>query len=514
MKNNFVFQTHLLLWLIMGFGFLHPPNYATAQERDCMQGYDDERDPRSADCICIKPVATLTTPDSISIRSIYTIGDADKDGLDDWIVWYKRKSGAFLLKLFKGRPKGYPTNFSEGIDICDTASNLVLYLSSYGDFDKDGFLDFYVGVDVYGDTSFGTKRFVKLTYRVVYWGPDYSNKDSVRLSNGYDAWLGSSEHSGRTDFDNDGTDDVLMWGGWEKVFKGPDSMVTVPYYMFYKGEAGKRWGRDKPRTWDNEGWVSANDHTQIIQVIDQDQDGNQDFVFEHTQREYCGIMYGRKGMLPDSKETQTLYYSATGFYSCFVKDVTGDKVPDFITTSPKIYAGSKGERLYEIFGSGNDTAKQGDKHWYNRPWAVIWEATKINPNWNAGPGYPICDINEDGIADFWGGGDGYTLVYTSGAGLDSLADAARNMGPGLYPGRYNLGQINGQKPLPAQVFAFVHGQKIEFIESDKNISPGNKKRRLPHETIKSVAELDRPTKTDKTIKLNLSFNKNNQTNKK
>lgn len=417
MKNNFVFQTHLLLWLIMGFGFLHPPNYATAQERDCMQGYDDERDPRSADCICIKPVATLTTPDSISIRSIYTIGDADKDGLDDWIVWYKRKSGAFLLKLFKGRPKGYPTNFSEGIDICDTASNLVLYLSSYGDFDKDGFLDFYVGVDVYGDTSFGNKKWKHLTNRVVYWGPDYSNKDSTRLPPppGTDAWLTSSEDvPGRIDFNNDGNDDLLMWGG-TYVFKGtePDSLIRTSFSKFYKGEAGKRWGRDKPRTWDNEGWINdyTREYTFIRQVIDQDQDGNQDFVFEHTQDNYVGIMYGRKGMLPDSKETQMLYTNANKIYGMGFYDVTGDKVPDLITYRDylSIYAGSKGERLYEIFGSGNDTAKQGDKHWYNRPWAVIWEATKINPNWNAGPGYPICDINEDGIADFCGGGDGYTL---------------------------------------------------------------------------------------------------------
>ena len=478
-KKNLYLMLALLALLV---------SVSKGQRTDCLQGFNNVSDPRNPYAKCLEPIGTMLAEGAYNDVTLHKLGDLNKDGIDDWIIMYWKTDWGRLPKLFYG-VKGRIPKFSEGIDICDTSSRLQMRFGGYGDYDQDGNVDIVMSYDKLSDTSYGNTRYRDLSYVVVYWGPSYSTRDSVRLGNGYDAWLGARTVPAKTDVNNDGVDDILMWGGIS-AYKQPNLSVELPFVMMYLGEKGKRWGRDKSRLYDKSYWnirPIGTIGTSIVRVIDQDGDGYEDYINYGGRgdgRLIYGILYGRQGNLPDSLERQEFDMDSLGWYDANIFDVTGDGFPELLVGKDgelKIYAGVKGERLKEIYGKGEEKATPNSKHWWNKPWASIWSCYRINPVWQGGPGVPdLGDIDLDGIHDIWGGGGAnYSFVYTAGVEMDSLADAIYH---GVSDGRADLGDILGNKKW---VLAVISGRLLTFLEPSKDV-PGNiegKRRKLPHESV-------------------------------
>jgi hypothetical protein len=167
--------------------------------------------------------------------------------------------------------------------------------------------------------------------------------------------------------------------------------------------------------------------------MDQDGDGNVDIPLIHnmfgtTPTARITVIYGRKGQLPDTNDFETVTLDSANGFNSILSDVTGDGLPEILVDCGgldmvRIYAGRRGQRLKEQFGSGNDDPIPG-KGWWRRPWAELWDAGKLNDGW-IGSGFspPFAyDGSLDSVNDIWLASYPYFLCYTAGYRLDSLID--------------------------------------------------------------------------------------------
>jgi hypothetical protein len=269
--------------------------------------------------------------------------------------------------------------------------------------------------------------------------------------------------------------------------------------LIFRGHQADRWGRDGvPRTADWRWWNPPPMNT--LATGDQDADGYPDiFLINNDFPSHLSILYGTAGALPDTTAVETADLASIGARTSHFLDVTGDHIPELVVTNDvrsvlRVYLGLRGQRLSEQFGSGHDAPQPGQKQWWGKPWAEIWEPAKISSQW---PGpydllYDLGDVNLDGIGDIASYNAPWMTVYCGGSLLDSLIDAmvdTRAIGGTLddtHPGAVAvLGDIDGSH-VPTIA---IGEQGILFVKPSRDVPQTGIYREIPTEAgPASVAE--------------------------
>ncbi|MCE7935224.1 MAG: hypothetical protein DYG96_11625, partial [Chlorobi bacterium CHB2] len=181
---------------------------------------------------------------------VYPLGRLSKDGPVGWLLEYERCD---TLVPNGGYPKSFWLVESVGGDLPLLEDHQVIGATELGtetrfvgsgDYDGNGVVDIVVRIQQFNDTSFGNNKGYGLGVVAVFYGNskhEYSLQDTIRLSNGSDAWFGGTPLVSY-DANNDGVDDLLVGSGlgWSAGI----GRVEVAEVLGYYGVRGKKWGRD------------------------------------------------------------------------------------------------------------------------------------------------------------------------------------------------------------------------------------------------------------------------------
>lgn len=479
----------------------------------------------------------VTAVDERFGRYLNAVGDANGDGLGDWILAHRRCDTSFdgyavvELLLYTGVRGGLPPT-GAGTRIGPSEIKADCGFVGAGDYDGDGHRDVVIKMRVLDDPS--TLGWWA-TSVVVYWGDGtgrYSNADTShltapteRLSN-----LDGSEDDvaartpTRVDFDGDGVDDLLI------LTKGQRAIARVlspaPYMMIYRGHRGGRWGRSG---------ITAQPEWQLwqklfrrrVSVLDHDGDGVLDVAMfierGNPTRAQISVLYGVRGGLPDTVAERIEFplYERQPVATCEFVDVTGDRVPELITVLIDslehsesdtrrwmVYVGRRGQRLHEQFGSGNDPPRPGDSLWRGRPWTIIMPPSAFSANWYA-PARVVLDpgdIGLDGVDDFCASSFPTIVCYNGGGRLDSWFDAEVRVWPANdHRARIvRLGDIDGSG-RPA-IGIGLSGSGVVFMRADRRVPRGGDPIRLPEGSDKPVSAPDRTASVTNGFEFTISPN--------
>ncbi len=458
---------------------------------DCSQGYADppDVDPRNYWARCFPQVGTMSG-NGVNCRygsedfgrAIAPVGDVNNDRIQDWVVSHARCDTIFPprvpieLLLYRG-VKGRLPDAPSGERIGPSEINSSTEFLASGDWDGDGHPDIAAMIYIYGDTTGGNTQGYHTARLAIFWGNapgHYSLADTTRLSNGTeDLWI-NIFRAVSADFDGDGVQDLLAWGGGGIIGGVP---YTTPTLYLYRGHVGTRWGRGGASA--NADWVKwTTPPTTHIGAMDQDGDGAVDLLLYHNTSAGTGhvsVLYGSKRRLPDTNDVRTTdLLIANGHYGLF-SDITGDGIPELLLScgneqQVKVFIGLRGQRLLEQYGTGNDPAHPGSDVWWGRPWANIWLPNRINGNWTRANHelFDAGDANLDGLRDVWAVSDPFALCYTTGDYLDSLADALSYL-PSSNGVRdmVNLGDIDGSGR--ATIAMSYYATTVLYIRPDSSI---------------------------------------------
>lgn len=437
-------------------------------------------------------------------RNIYAVGDVNHDGLQDWIVGHIRCDSLMTINgtlytaeeilLYKGVRGGVPrVESGERIGVNEYGARTDFLAS--GDWDGDGNVDIACRVQIYGDTSYGNVEGYSTSSLLVFWGNvsgHYSIDDTSHLYGGANQWLSICK-SLCSDFDQDGIDDLLVWGCGGKGFEHGSQLRDIARLQLFRGHDHQRWGKEGVESissWGKWGLPPCSN----LALLDHDGDGNVDIVLYDNPNSglYAGVsvLYGNTHGLPDTNDLQTIDLSAAPGYAVLLADVTGDGIPELQaftglseqSNSVKVYIGLKGQRLIEQFGGGNDAPQPDSVRWWGRPWADIVLPHRIDQRWFMSQRALLDygDGNLDGVGDIWAYSWPYLLCYTSGGRLDSLVDGILDTRPAIQPGANAvLGDIDG---TGRRVLAFGDGNAVVFFSGSRDVPSDGRSRRLPEGT--------------------------------
>jgi hypothetical protein len=457
---------------------------------------------------------TLTSPDRYEQfgHEIYPVGDVDHSGTIDFVVARYRIDTVFMapatppyprypkeLLLYRGVANSIPTVASaERIGVEDIASD-VKFLAA-GDFDGDGRIDIAARMLGYHDTSFGLSNGAEAARLVIFWQNDsgrFVSTDTTRLSSGAEGWSGPDQGMSG-DIDGDGADELLTWDSWGIGVVG-GRIVNVPKLCMYRGRNGERWGRNGVSNLPDWQWWNPPPMNLIGSIIDHDGDGAFDISLFNNMNgvgtSHVSVLYGKvSGGLPDTTNIRTIALEQANGRASLFSDVTGDGMAELLVNSGslevvKIYAGRRGQRLQEQYGTGDDPP-QPEKGWWRRPWAELWTAYHINDAWT-GSGFAsffdLRDATGDSIDDIWLPSAPFILCYATGQRLDSLIDGIIEFPAGQWGGMFsNLGDITG---TGESVLAVGHSGARGIIFFRMGAVPQTgKSRTLPH----LAASADKP----------------------
>jgi hypothetical protein len=398
---------------------------------------------------------------------IHPLDDVDHDGLNDWLLAHVRIDSIQVFQgihlppveflLFKGGRGGVPS-VETGVRIGPTELFGQTDFLAAGDFDADGHRDIVLQSWSYGDTNYGNDGTWPLAYMIVYWGNDsgrYTNDDTTRLISPKQTWLATGRGASG-DVSGDGIDDLLLYIAGGRAYDSMQS-VRVPRMHLFIGGINTRWGRQSVTARPIMKWWShyQNATAPELQILDHDLDGTLDIVLleqvfnTQTSSTAITILYGRRGReLPDTLDVERIEMDSANAKTVRLIDVTGDGAREIVTTCGeertfKIFAGHKGQRLLEQYGSRNDGPFSG-MGWWSRPWQTILQPNALHDGWRvieqmALPN--LGDANRDGIADIWTYSAPFLLCYTTREYPDQWADGFIRI-DNLYEGA-NLGDIDG-----------------------------------------------------------------------
>jgi hypothetical protein len=177
--------------------------------------------------------------------------------------------------------------------------------------------------------------------------------------------------------------------------------------------------------------------------------------------------------------------------------VTGDRIPELLVHTGiadheervKIYLGLRGQRLEQMFGSGNDRPDSIPGQWWGRPWSEIWLPHRVQQYWFQSD-YFLLDLgdgNLDGVGDVWAYSWPYLLCYSGGKFLDSLVDGLVDMRPAAHAGAHAvLGDIDGSGEV---TFGLCDGNGVIYCTMSRDIPRDGTPRRLPEGTDRPASEV-------------------------
>ena len=379
-----------------------------------------------------------------------------------------------------------------------------------GNWDGDPYRDLCIITTIIGDTS-SLYRASSIYRVIVFWGqPDgwYSLADTTRLEVVDEIWTGATSAFSLPDKHGQ-IENLLIRGGGGIVDGKP---VGTAKFQLYRGHQNLRWGQSGiARKPDWQWWYPP---IGWIYPIDQDGDGRLDLV-AYDDRTGIGvyggisILYGRDNDdYPDTNDIETVRFDSIHGHVSMFADITGDAVPAapelLVNTGDdntcRIYAGKRGQRLKEQFGSGDDAPSEG-KGWWRRPWAVIWLPAKLDDGWGISGNNSIFDLgdaNLDGIGDVWMHHEELLLGYVSGNRLDSLIDAMVSAPYHDVLSISNLGDIDGSgiptiamsyDEFPSDYQHPFNGGVMFVKPSDEVPSTGGTYRRLP-QAVSDVQDIE------------------------
>jgi len=427
-------------------------------------------------------------------RGIVPVGDVSGDGIADFILERYRcdyaTSGrrANELLLYHGVKGGLP-DASSGQRIGPSELGSETHFLCTGDWDQDHYTDLAVAISMFGDTSGGNTGYT--TWRlVVFWGSavGYGIDDTTRLNSmmGSDLWIGLARGM-TSDFSGDGVEDLLVWGGWS-LRNG--EVITLPTLQQYSGSKGRRWGQkgvDRNSLW--QWWTPPPFNYIPSRGIDHDCDGTEDIVMVHNNghNSSVSILYGKPGELPDTTNVERVSLAAAGGQYTLLQDVTGDGMLDLVTwcgqdqERVKIFAGAKGQRLIEQYGTGTDSADKATGRYPLRPWAEIWMPSRLHDGWFLSDGilFDLGDLNGDGMAEVFATSWPFMIGYTTGRTIDSLIDIVYNAPSGPVYTMTRLGDIDGSGEA---TIGITHQGRVHFLKAKAEEIPtyGGTFRALPH----------------------------------
>ncbi len=432
----------------------------------------------------------------------WSIGDCNRDGLNDWIVKREFTDTAFKhfgflprrgseLLLFKGVKDSVPSA-TDAQRIGPEQLNYQVKFLGAGDWNGDSHIDVAAGWRRYDDSLYGVSGTTQYDV-VVYWGNEsgqYTNADTTILQSRGDAWitvcLGVSE-----DCNLDGIDDLLLGscggsGGVVRLIGGSDA--PAPTISMFLGLRGEKWGRNGNAARADWEWWSQPDHNRIgNRFIDQNCDDAPDLVMYNDNPGPIGsqlsILYGTVGGLPDTSNIEIVDLSfPIPSESSQIMDVTGDGVLDLVvlddlstafqTTDSqffRVYVADPGETISEVYGDGT------------RPWARVPTTMVLHDGWGGFRNriYDLGDGNEDGYRDIYFHHYPFLVSYTTGWVLDSLIDGYARFDGNRPQDFVNVGDIDGSGRDAIMV---VHRNGLDFVQGGKHINRAGSGRRLPHET--------------------------------
>lgn len=394
---------------------------------------------------------------------IHLVGDANGDGIIDWVV-SRDRCDTFIdnkrpdeLLFYKGLPGRLP-DVGDRTRIGPTEIGANTSFVAAGDWDADGYSDLATKMGIYRDTTYGLSSGKGASRMIIWWGSPtgYNLNDTTWLLHEGDGW-GSSYGIYSRDFNQDGVDDLMMSsvGAFiDGVFK------RSQWVHLWFGSRDVRWGDVRGRRaewwWWNPPRENQSETFPRVQWIDQDMDGYEDMVLHNDVQNAVGrcrirIIYGKPGVILDTANIVELRLdSAKGTIAHFM-DVTGDKVPELVVNVGseevlKVFVGFRGQRLLEQYGQGNEPGHPDQPIWWGKPWATIPLVGQLHDGWAPAGFGPIFDFGDgglDGIGDIWV----YTvpdfICYNGGNRLDSLYDGwITRRGPTMT-GITVLGDIDG-----------------------------------------------------------------------
>lgn len=441
-------------------------------------------------------------------REIWSVGDLNNDGLNDWVV-ERRRCDTLLppstaqpieILLFRGVPGKLPP-YQSGQRIGPIEVGSQTHFLAAGDFDADGLRDIVVAVNWLNDTtdSDSSAEWVKQKV-IVFWGDSagtYSVNDTTQLQGGGTSWLGARA-ARAADFDGDSIDDLLVHSTFGFSAR---QFPRTPRLQLFHGGPGRRWGRGSVAArsaWHikelpGRGFITVEDR---FDIIDQNCDGALDIALNYTDEPgeaWVSVYYGAaRGGFPDTVP-QTIAPTVSNARSSMFADITGDGSPELLINCGgagrvRIFAGRPGRGLLHQYGSGWDSP-MGDE-WWNRPWAEIWSPDLIDSGWTPSGFHPFLnfgDMSEDGVPEIWTWSNPYVLGYGGMHTLDSLADAWTSF-PGQLQWTAALGDIDGsgRQTVAMSYDRYPHDYdlpfpgEIIFLQSTAAIPHLGQPRTLPH----------------------------------
>jgi hypothetical protein len=398
---------------------------------------------------------------------ICPVGDVNHDGLADWLVGHNRIDSIQMhgsipiapieFLLYAGVQGGVPTTES-GVRIGPTELFCETDFLAAGDFDADGNPDIVMQAKFWGDTSFNNHGGKPLTYVVVYWGNEsgkYSNNDTSRLRGTANTWLGvGCGASG--DISQDGVDDLVLYFP-EGTAQGNGETVKAPRMHLFTAGHNQRWGRNGvPSNAQLQWWSRYHANTKPeLKILDHDRDGLNDIILldqarntSSTSTQITTLYNDPNHSILDTLKMERIELAVANGKTTRVMDITGDSAPEMVTSCGpeavfKLYAGQKGQRIVEQYGTGNDGPLAG-KGWWNRPWQTILQPNALHDGWLKVEQMALAELgdgNLDGVDDIWTYSAPFLLCYTTREYPDQWADGYIRIGH-LYAGS-NIGDIDG-----------------------------------------------------------------------
>jgi hypothetical protein len=436
-----------------------------------LHAQDDRIDPKSPQLATLPEVGRMvgTAPHASRYgRHIAPLSDINNDGLADWCVSAVRTDTTLSprpvdLLVYKGVTGKLPSVESgQRIGPAEVASNTTFIAK--GDWDGDSHIDIATQIILKGDTT-GTGGATGWTVArvVIFWGNSqgtYTLEDTTRLENGATMWQGGGEAYGY-DWNRDAVDDLIIRGN-NGMTNG--RQIRGPQLAIYRGQRGKRWGRDGvARTAD---WSWWNPPTfRRMYTIDQNCDKLPDLVLPWDDEDVVtpgqiSILYGKPdGGIPDTSSIVTLDLKTVNGHNALLSDVTGDGTPELLVVTMdetvRIYAGEPDVRLLEQFGTGNDPEDIEHGRWYRRPWAELPLPHKLDDAFalsGESPLFTLGDAGLNGPNDIWVFSSPFIISYSTGKHgecLDSLFDGI------IYPA--------GESPLVAVLLGDIDGSGVSTI---------------------------------------------------